>query len=127
MTPKDNLNEPERATLSEGVSLETSEPKTELELNYESTLRGVALARHYLAVAQQRAVMEATELAYELQDRIDSEEAKRKEVLAELAKLRNELASDPYLLWEAEAPQSDNPDLPNYDPTLLSEKELPNE
>ncbi len=122
MTPKDNLNEPERATLSEGVSPETSEPKTELETNYESTLRGVALARHYLAVAQQRAVIEATELAYELQDRIDAEEAKRREVLAELAKLRNELASDPYLLWEAEAPQSDNPDLPNYDPTLLNEK-----
>lgn len=127
MTPKDNLNEPERATLSEGVSPEVLEPKTDLELTYEQTLKGVELARHHLALAQQRALMEATELAYELKERIDREEAKRREVLAELAKIRTELASDPYLLWEAEAPQSDNPDLPNYDPTLLSEKELPNE
>jgi len=127
MTPKDNLNEPERATLSEGVSPEVLEPKSDLELTYEQTLKGVELARHHLALAQQRALMEATELAYELKERIDREEAKRREVLAELAKIRTELAQDPYLLWEAEAPQSDNPALPNYDPTLLSEKELPNE
>lgn len=127
MSLKDNLTEPERATISEGVSPEVLEPKTDLELTYEQTLKGVELARHHLALAQQRALMEATELAYELKERIDREEAKRREVLAELAKIRTELASDPYLLWEAEAPQSDNPALSNFDPTLLSEKELPNE
>jgi hypothetical protein len=127
MCPYDRPSEPERATISEGVSPEVLEPKTDLELTYEQTLKGVELARHHLALAQQRALMEARELAYELKERIDREETKRREVLAELAKLKNELASDPYLLWEAEAPQSDNPALPNYDPTLLNEKELPNE
>jgi hypothetical protein len=135
MSDKDNTYLPPDATIPGGVSDPNSEPdlaSEALELehsksNYESTLKGVALARHHLQIAQQKAVARAEAYAYELQKKIDEEQIKRLEVLNELKKIRDELGKDPALLWEAEAPQSDNPELDNYDPTFLNETEHPNE
>lgn len=131
----DNAYLPPDATIQGGVSDPNSEPDLApeaLELehsksNYESTLKGVELARHHLQIAQQKALARAQAYEYELQKNIEAEQIKRAEVLNELKTLRDELGKDPALLWEAEAPQSDNPELENYDPTLLNEKELPNE
>ena len=104
------------ATISGGKSQEKPQEKTrspeenespELEAEhsqviYESTLRGVALARYHLEQAQKRAYEASLAYQLELAKRIEEQKRKREEVLAELDRLRYDLAQREETLNETE-------------------------
>jgi len=72
------------------------------EVIYESTLKGVALARYHLEQAQKRAYEASLAYQLELAKRIEEQKLKRAEVLAELDLLRYDLAQREETLSETE-------------------------
>lgn len=72
------------------------------EVIYESTLKGVALARYHLEQAQKRAYEASLAYQLELAKRIEEQKLKRAEVLAELDRLRYDLAQREETLSETE-------------------------
>lgn len=72
------------------------------EVIYESTLKGVALARYHLEQAQKRAYEASLAYQLELAKRIEEQKLKRAEVLAELDRLRYDLAQREETLNETE-------------------------
>jgi DNA repair exonuclease SbcCD ATPase subunit len=91
----DNTRAPLDASLDQGKSPTNSGSELELEhsqSNYESTLKGVALARYHLEQAQKRAYEASLAYQLELAKKIEAEKAKREAVLAELDRLRYDLA-----------------------------------
>lgn len=113
---KDDFRHTPTPSASENASahreVPESFPPSELEhsqSNYETTLKGVELARFHLKQAQERAYLATLAYERELADRIEAEKRKREEVLSELSKLR-----------QAVAEQKTEPEL-EPDPTLYNE------
>lgn len=108
----DNAYLPLDATIPEGKSQEKNreleeKPSPDLEAQhaeviYESTLKGVALARYHLAQAQKRAYEASLAYQLELAKRIEQQKLKREEVLAELDRLRYDLAQREEALSDTE-------------------------
>jgi len=84
-TPTPSASE-NRAT--EEVSQSSFTELEHSESNYESTLRGAELARFHLKQAQERALRASVAYEQQLAERIEADKRRRKEVLAELDKLR---------------------------------------
>jgi hypothetical protein len=84
-TPTHSASE-NRAT--EEVSQNSFTELEHSESNYESTLRGAELARFHLKQAQERALRASVAYEQQLAERIEADSRRRKEVLAELDKLR---------------------------------------
>lgn len=104
-TPSASENAPAHREVSESFPSELEHSQS----NYETTLKGVELARFHLKQAQERAYLATLAYERELADRIEAEKRKREEVLSELSKLR-----------QAVAEQKTEPEL-EADPTLYNE------